>query len=96
MTVSNSTLQGNFASFSGGAAFVRHSANLSIAGSSLSDNLANIYGAAVYCQENSTVEMAQQTVLERNTALNSGAAVTASGSAQVGGMQLMCCALYSA
>lgn len=45
MSISNSTLQGNFASFSGAAAFVRHSANLGISASTLTDNLANIYGS---------------------------------------------------
>jgi hypothetical protein len=48
MTIVNSTLVENFASFSGGAAFVRHSANLSIVGSTINDNLANIYGAGKF------------------------------------------------
>jgi hypothetical protein len=45
MAITNCTLLENFASFSGGAAFVRHSANLSISSSTITDNLANIYGA---------------------------------------------------
>jgi hypothetical protein len=45
MNITNSTLQANFASFLGVAAFVRHSAKLSISNSTFADNLANIYGA---------------------------------------------------
>jgi hypothetical protein len=43
--------------------------------------------AGIYCQENSTIDISGQTRLERNKARNSGAALTASGSAKVTAMR---------